>query len=62
MVKGWGVCTNHGGGCGAQAGAAADDCQLVGPAMPGKDVNPAGLPIPTLNGASEAPTGFTVSA
>jgi len=57
MPKGWGVRSNHGGGCGAQAGGAAD-CQLVEPAL-GNDANPAGLPIPLLNGANETPTGFT---
>jgi len=61
MTNGWGVCTNHGGGCGAQDGDAADDCELV-VAMPGKDAKPAGRPIPLLNGANEAPTGFTVGA
>jgi len=60
MAKGWGVCTSHGGGCGAQDGEAADDCQLVEPVIPGKGVKPAGLPIPLLNGANEAPTEFPV--
>ena len=58
-MKGCGVCDNHGGGFGAQAGGGAGDCQLVEPAMPGKGVNPDGLPIALLNGAKEAPTGFT---
>jgi len=58
MAKGWGVCTSHGGGCGAHAGG-VDDCQLVGLVMPGKDGKPAGRLIPLLNGANEAPTGFT---
>ena len=59
-MKGCGVCNNHGGGCGAQDGETADDCELAGPAMPGKDDKPAGLPIPLLSGANEAPAGFTV--
>jgi hypothetical protein len=58
-MKGWGVCTNHGGGCGAQAGRSADDGQLVVPVMPGKGAKPAGRLMPLLNGANVAPTGFT---
>ena len=58
MVNGWGVCTSHGGGCGAQDGG-ADDCQLAGLVMPGNGVKPDGLAIPLFSGANEAPTGFT---
>ena len=62
MVKGWGVDNNQGGSCGAQAGGAANDCQLVELVMPGKGGKPVGRPIPLLNGANEAPTGLLVGA
>lgn len=61
MTKGCGVCDNHGGGCGIHDGETAVDCQLVGPAMPGKDSKPAGRPIPLLNGENDVPAGFANS-
>jgi len=52
---------NHGGGCGAQAGEATG-WTAVGWVMEGSGARPAGLPMPLLKGAKEAPMGLANGA